>query len=116
MFRSKWSVVLEKLNFLTKQNFKIMSDLLDLQSQVATLVANDAAKKVALDDIGAKLTTIISSLPTTGGLSEADVLTLKGNLNDAITASAAVLAEAQATQAQVDAVGAAPAPAPAPAS
>lgn len=97
--------ILKTLNFIKSQNLKIMSDLLDLQALVQTLTNNSAAQKTALDDIGTKLTTIISGLPATGGLSEADVTTLKGNLQDAITASNAVTAEAQAAQAQVDAVG-----------
>lgn len=100
-FVKTWrTLFLSKLNFITEQNFKIMSDLTDLQASIAALKADSVASKASLDSLQTSLTTIINGLPKTGGLSEEDVTTLKQNFADAQTASDDAAAEAAAIAAQ----------------
>jgi hypothetical protein len=78
--KSKWMIVLEKLNFLTKQNLNIMEDLSSLSARVDKITGDIATIKT-------NVVAIRSALPPTGGLSEADVETLAAKLDAAVAVS-----------------------------
>lgn len=77
--------ILEKLNFLTEQNKKIMSDFDDLQALVAKLGADNTAIKTGI-------ATIIGKLPAEGGLTADQVATLKAEATQLVSDSDANVA------------------------
>lgn len=62
-----------------------MSDLTDIQG----ILTQVGAKLTAINASTTALGTLISGLPATGGLSEADVATLKSNASDILTQAGA---------------------------